>query len=155
MQCPRCGAEQPDSNRFCSVCGNRLAAPEPVNAASRPAPALPPQPPPASASAAPQPFYSAHSLPPGETERAVESKASTAMLIEVVGGVLGFLGLGNIYAGRANTGIIYLVAWWIFIAIEVALMIVLVGICLTPLNLIVPIYSGLRVRDYVRAARIY
>ncbi len=140
MTCPRCGNSNPEGAKFCSSCGYALEQVE----------APPPQPQYAPPSAPPPPSYG-----PGAEDRAVESKANTAMLIEIVGGLFGFLGLGNIYVGRTSTGIVLLIGWWVFIAIEVLLMFVLVGFCLLPLNLIAPIFSGLRVRDYVRAARIY
>ena len=42
----------------------------------------------------------------------------TAFLLERVGGWLGFLGPGWIYAGRPRRGLLMLVRWLVFVGIE-------------------------------------
>lgn len=37
---------------------------------------------------------------------------NTAFVIELLGGFFGFLGIGYMYVGRTNEGIIRLLAWW-------------------------------------------
>jgi hypothetical protein len=66
---------------------------------------------------------------------------NTAFLIELLGGLVGFLGLGYIYVGRTNDGLIRLVIYlvynviaWIAIA---ALSVVIVGCFCIPLQLII------------------
>ncbi len=75
---------------------------------------------------------------------------NTAFLIELVGGILGFLGLGYFYVGKTNDGIIRLIGWWVFMAlfwcIAVALMAVVVGLLCIPVGIVlqfgVPIWSA-------------
>lgn len=63
-----------------------------------------------------------------------EQRRNNAFLIELVGGLLGFLGLGYIYVGRTSDGLIRLVGWWIVIgtmwSAVAALTAVVIGICL-------------------------
>jgi hypothetical protein len=42
-----------------------------------------------------------------------EKDPSTAFIIEFLGGFLGFMGLGYLYAGRVEDGVVRLVAWWV------------------------------------------
>ena len=49
--------------------------------------------------------------------------------------------------GRTNTGLALLIGWWVFLGVEVMLMAVLIGCLLLPLNVIVPIVSGIWVRN--------
>ncbi|MBI3286724.1 MAG: hypothetical protein HYZ68_01620, partial [Chloroflexi bacterium] len=51
-----------------------------------------------------------------------------AFLLEMVGGWLGFLGLGWIYAGHPLRGLAVLVGWLVFISIEALLNFVVVGV---------------------------
>jgi hypothetical protein len=37
----------------------------------------------------------------------------TAFLIELIGGILGFLGVGYIYAGLTNAGLVRLIGYWV------------------------------------------
>jgi TM2 domain-containing membrane protein YozV len=71
----------------------------------------------------------------------------TAMILEIIAGLFGFLGIGHFYAGRTNVGLGLLIGWWVFLGIEVVLMAFVIGLCLLPLNLIVPIVSGMWVRN--------
>lgn len=66
---------------------------------------------------------------------------NTAFLIELIGGLVGFLGLGYIYVGRTNDGLIRLIIYlvynviaWIAIA---ALSVVVIGCFCIPIQLII------------------
>ena len=66
---------------------------------------------------------------------------NTAFLIELIGGLVGFLGLGYIYAGRTNDGLIRLIIYliynviaWIAIA---ALSVVVIGCFCIPIQLVI------------------
>lgn len=72
---------------------------------------------------------------------------STAMILELLLGFFGFLGIGHLYAGRTTTGIVLLLGWWAFLFVEAILMVIVVGFCLLPLNLIVPIASGIWLKN--------
>ena len=45
-----------------------------------------------------------------------EQRRNNAFLIELVGGLVGLLGLGYVYAGRTTDGLVRLVGWWIVLA---------------------------------------
>ncbi|GIW08685.1 MAG: hypothetical protein KatS3mg060_3490 [Dehalococcoidia bacterium] len=79
---------------------------------------------------------------------------STAFLLELIPGLFGFLGIGYLYAGRTNDGVIRLAAFLIYNLLAwtaiVVLSIVVVGLCLIPVQLAiqigVPIWSALQLR---------
>ena len=97
-----------------------------------------------------------------QEEHAVAARApvhqhnpNTAFLIELVGGLFGFLGLGHIYAGRTGDGVLRLVLWllyswaaWIAIALLSA---ILVGLVCIPVQAIiqiaVPIWSATTIKN--------
>lgn len=83
----------------------------------------------------------------------VESSAMTAAILEGVFGLFGVLGIGNMYANRTSLGFIYLIGWWIFLFVELLSMAVLVGFCLTPLNIVVPLLSAIQVRGHIRTTQ--
>ncbi len=61
--------------------------------------------------------------------------ADTAFLIELIGGVLGFLGVGYIYSGLTNAGLVRLVGMWALWAIFAVFATVTLGFgaCLAPI----------------------
>jgi len=83
----------------------------------------------------------------------VESSAMTAAVLEAVFGIFGVMGIGNMYANRMTLGFVYLIGWWIFLFVEILLMVVLVGFCLTPLNIAVPLLSAIQVRSHIRTTQ--
>jgi TM2 domain-containing membrane protein YozV len=74
----------------------------------------------------------------------------TAFLIELVGGFFGLLGLGYMYVGRTNDGVIRLVIWLLYDIIAACVITTLsfavVGLVCIPFQLaiqiIVPIWSA-------------
>jgi TM2 domain-containing membrane protein YozV len=60
----------------------------------------------------------------------------TAFLIELVGGLFGLLGLGYIYVGRTNDGLIRLIPWMIYIVIAY---VIIVSAGATGLGLVIAI----------------
>lgn len=85
---------------------------------------------------------------------------NTAFLIELIGGLFGFLGLGYIYVGRTNDGIIRLIIFlvynviaWVAIA---ALSVVVIGCFCIPIQLIVQlgvaIFSANQLKSSMQAA---
>ena len=68
---------------------------------------------------------------------------TTGLLIEMIPGFFGFLGIGWLWAGETAIGIALLLGYWVFLAVEIALMFVLIGFCLLPVNLIAPIASAI------------
>jgi len=80
---------------------------------------------------------------------------NTAYLIELVGGFFGLLGLGYLYVGRTNDGILRLIIWFIYnviayIAISL-LITILIGIACCPFQLViqigVPIWSATTLKN--------
>lgn len=80
---------------------------------------------------------------------------NTAFLIELVGGFFGLLGIGYIYVGRTNDGILRLVLWMLydiiaFIVISL-LLAVIVGVVCIPFQLAiqigVPIWSATTLKN--------
>jgi TM2 domain-containing membrane protein YozV len=82
---------------------------------------------------------------------------NTVFLIELVGGLFGFLGLGYIYVGQTNDGILRLIVWFIYniIAyIAITLLIsIFIGLVCCPVQLIIqfaiPIWSASTLKDKV------
>ncbi len=76
--------------------------------------------------------------------------ANTAFLIELVGGFFGLLGIGYMYAGRTNDGVLRLILWIIYdliAGITISLLLaVFVGILCIPIQLViqvgVPLWSA-------------
>jgi TM2 domain-containing membrane protein YozV len=80
-----------------------------------------------------------------------EERINNAFVIELVAGLLGFLGIGYMYTGRTTEGLIRLVGWWVLAGIMVA------SVCLIPLAmvgwLVVPIGSAMQLRKTLQAQR--
>jgi len=80
---------------------------------------------------------------------------NTAFLLELIGGFLGFLGLGNLYVGRTNDGILRLIGWFIYLGMSyvliVALSAVVIGIICIPfqfaLQIGIPIWSAMKLKN--------
>lgn len=78
----------------------------------------------------------------------------TAFILELVPGLFGLLGIGYLYAGRTNEGVLRLVAWLAYLAIAgvtiAVLSTVLVGFFCLPAQLViqvgVPIWSALTLK---------
>jgi len=75
---------------------------------------------------------------------------TVGLLLELIG-FFGFLGIGWIWAGETGIGIGLLLGWFVFLGIEVVLSIVLIGLCMIPLNFILPIVSGVILMNRLKA----
>jgi hypothetical protein len=82
---------------------------------------------------------------------------NVALILEILPGLLGFLGIGWMYIGRVGIGILLLIGWWIILG-SVAFVGLISGVltgglatlclCLwVPAQFIIPIVSGLMVRS--------
>jgi hypothetical protein len=101
-------------------------------------------------SESPEPDYVVKQSSP-ETERA----ATTAMWLEIIFGVFGFLGIGHIYSGRTALGIVWMIGWWVYIAITTIVLwtispVFAVFIC-GPLGLAIPIISGIQAHTHLHS----
>lgn len=78
----------------------------------------------------------------------------TAFILEIIGGFMGFLGVGHFYAGLTNDGLIRLIAWWVVLGISwiaaFLLSTIAIGcLCIPPIVIVqaaVPIWSALQLK---------
>ena len=89
--------------------------------------------------------------PYGQPPYGQPAKDPTAGLLLELIGLLGFLGIGWIWSGETAIGIALLIGWFVFLGVEVLLSIVLIGLCLIPLNFIIPIASGIILMNRLKA----
>jgi hypothetical protein len=130
MNCPRCNAENADHARFCANCGQPLT---PQTASLAP---IPPTAPPASSVTT--------TTPPD---------VNTAFVLEVVLGLIGFMGVGWMYSGQLAVGVILLVGWWIGMAVGLggSALTLGAGCCLwIPVQLVAPFISAIILRNQLQ-----
>jgi hypothetical protein len=85
---------------------------------------------------------------------------NTAFLLELLPGLIGFLGIGYMYVGRTNDGVLRLVLWFVGLAvawvITAVLAAVVVGIACIPLvaaaQIGVPIWSAITLKNELTKA---
>lgn len=94
-------------------------------------------------------------LATGKAVSATSKDVNTAFLIELIGGFFGLLGLGYLYTGRTNEGVLRLIAWiaysvtaYIIISLLIA---VFIGVLCVPIQLIIqigiPIWSATTLKN--------
>ena len=84
---------------------------------------------------------------------------NTAFIIELIGGFFGLLGIGYLYAGKTQDGILRLVIWLIYNVIVwtgiLALSAIIIGVVCIPLQLVVqiaaPIWSAYELKKQLLA----
>jgi hypothetical protein len=79
------------------------------------------------------------------------NKKIIAVALELIGGYLGLLGLGWIYAGDVLRGILVLVGYLILLSIAgtlTALTLGLLGLIFVPIYIAVPIISAIKVYQF-------
>lgn len=89
---------------------------------------------------------------PMRADATSESKATNAMVAEIVGGLLGFLGIGHMMGGNVVLGVVALIGWWVGIGI-LATMTVVLPICVVitcPAYVAIPVASGFLARNNTR-----
>lgn len=95
------------------------------------------------------------------TAQQTDKDPNTAFLIELLGGFFGFLGIGYMYGGKINDGVLRLILWIIysFIAyIVIAVLVSLViGIVCIPIQLLIqigiPLWSANSLKNQLINAR--
>lgn len=130
MQCPNCQVVLAEGSAFCNNCGYDL----------RPRAAAPP------GAAVPQRAYAQPVKDP-----------STAFLIEMIGTFFGFMGLGWIYAGHTNRGIVMLVVWLLVVITAAVITALTAGIfaCIwLPVQVVAAVVSGLQVKKAVEQGHL-
>lgn len=118
MNCPNCGFQNREDAKFCSNCAYALGGTLPFTpvAAQNPYPNAALQP--VTPMSAPGPSYPA--APP-------KSK-STALILEILLGLFGFLGFGWIYVGETQRGILTLIGYIVFAIISAIAITVTAGL---------------------------
>ena len=145
MNCPNCGAENPDTVKFCGNCGSNLVEPNAIQNAQE-QPPVPQQP--------PQPQMPAeYSQPPTYIPQKPAKDRSLALILEILPGLFGFLGFGWIYSGNTSTGIAWLIGFlvWDVISIIVAVFSAALGlICTLPISIALIALSASRLNSYTK-----
>lgn len=98
-------------------------------------------------------------LATGKAVAPASKDINTAFLIELVGGFFGLLGLGYLYTGRTNDGILRLIAWIIYsitaYIIITLLLAVFIGLLCIPVQLViqigVPLWSATALKNSMNA----
>lgn len=157
IACRTCGNQNPDGVTACQYCGANLQPSGGQGAAAgtpgRQGYSLPPG---GQGGYGQQPYGASYGTPPAPaqayaTQRAPEVKdPSSGLLFELLPGLFGFLGVGWLWAGETAIGIALLIGFWLFIAIEIVLMFVVIGFCLIPLNFILPIVSAIILQNRLK-----
>lgn len=132
MSCPACENPVIPSYDYCPKCGSWLLSGTP----SAYSPTVPLD---------PRGTYPGNQGLRGHAQTGLKDE-NLAFVLEVIPGLFGFLGIGHIYAGNVTRGVTLLVCYWLFVTVEFGLIFVLVGLCLTPANFILPLLSALWVK---------
>jgi len=130
--CPNCQAEIAEGDNFCHVCGTRFASSPEV---AQPQPAqLPVQ-------------------PPAMYVRPLKDR-SIALILEILPGLLGYLGFGWIYAGEVNTGVAFLVGYLVATFVFVIFDVFSSGVCCfftLPLQILIIVVSVSKLNQHIKA----
>jgi len=145
MNCPNCGAENPDTVKFCGNCGSNIADPASTLGVQEQQ-SLVQQTPQSQAPVeyAPPPTY----IPQKPTK-----DKSLALILEILPGLFGFLGFGWIYSGNTSTGIMWLIGFlvWDVISIIIAVFSASLGlICTLPISIALIALSASRLNSYTK-----
>jgi len=143
MNCPNCGAENPDTVKFCGNCGNNLTEPLafPPTQEQQPSVQQPPQ---------PQVGYTQQ---PAYYPQKPAKDRSIALILEILPGLFGFLGFGWIYSGNTSTGIAWLIGFfvWDIFAVIIAVVTASFGlICTIPISIAFIALSASRLNSYTK-----
>ena len=147
MFCPSCGNQVDSSAQFCPNCGTKVEQP------AQPA-AVPPSPTP------PPPAAIAPDAPASSGTAPQKRDPTIAMLLEILPALFGILGIGWIYIGETNKGIMFLVGYIIILMIE-GILLTVFSVCTCGLgtlafffipiqNIICGVISGKMVMDQVK-----
>lgn len=144
IACRTCGNQNPDGVSFCQYCGSNLqSAPAGGNAQQTVV-----APPVYGGQQHGQQGYGGpqYGQQYGQQQYgAVPPSAkdpTTGLLLELIG-FFGFAGIGWLWAGETVIGLSLMIGYFIFLGIEFLSFFIVIGFCLLPFNLIIPIASGL------------
>lgn len=134
VSCSYCGVRARLSDSFCPNCGTRLSSPAQPPARTQ---------------------GSVQACAPAPALREPVRDPSVGFLLEILPGLFGFLGLGHMYSGQVARGVAFMLVYWAFLFVELMLLMMVVGICLLPFNLLIPIGSAFWLKGEMdRCARL-
>ncbi|MDG4767174.1 hypothetical protein O7632_24190 [Solwaraspora sp. WMMD406] len=73
---------------------------------------------------------------------AMPKSAGAAVALELVPGLFGIFGIGNIYAGKVPTGIVLMVSFWVLFWINVLLTFIFIGWLTLPATWVAYLIAG-------------
>ncbi|MEU5563627.1 hypothetical protein [Micromonospora musae] len=76
----------------------------------------------------------APAYPPVPVPVVAQKSVGVAVVLELLIGLFGVFGIGNIYAGRVATGVILMVSFWVMFWINFFLIFVFIGMVTMPLT---------------------
>jgi TM2 domain-containing membrane protein YozV len=132
--CPNCNAEVAEGLNFCGNCG-APQQPGMVAAQAQPDYAMPGNPPAVQSTFAPKPA----------------KDRSIALILEIFPGLFGFLGFGWIYAGNTQTGVIILIANFLWLVCAACASVATYGfalICTIPIEIAILALSAINLNKY-------
>jgi len=168
ITCPNCSTSNPDGTQICISCGAPLVETADLSASGAISPAENEIPDPSKyvepdQSQTPPESELSGNLPPAPATPAIQlpkidfsapkKDRSLAIILEVVPGLVGFLGIGWIYSGFTNIGIAWLVGFliWNIIALVISFSTFFLGcLCMLPINLIALIVSVITLNSQIQ-----
>lgn len=87
-----------------------------------------------------QPHHATHALVPVPV--VLQKSTGVAVALELVLGLLGIFGVGNLYAGRTGTGLALMFSFWGLFWVNFFLIFVFVGVVTMPLTWIAYLVAG-------------
>lgn len=135
--CPSCGTSYPPGSSFCLSCGSPLQQAKTTNDPISTHQSSP---------------YPSPSVPYYVTTQGKDR--STAMILEILPGMFGFLGIGWIYSGVTSKGVLILIGfliWEIFAGFFTALTGGIAVICWLPVNIVCIFFSATYLNKYAKA----
>lgn len=164
ITCPNCSTSNPDGTQICISCGAPLVEAADLTASGMvqpeenkipvPSPYFDPaqmQTPP---TGDPTPVRTSEPIQSSSTvSSAPKRERNLAIILEIVPGLLGFLGIGWIYSGFTGAGIAWLLGFLIWNIFALAICIFTAGLgclCTLPVNLIVLIASVISLNSQIQ-----
>ena len=83
----------------------------------------------------------------------IDSSDTIAMILEIAFGLFGILGIGWLYSGKMSRAAVVFFGYFVVVFIELTVIAATLGVAycfVAPLNLVIAIISGIKVRDYIR-----
>ena len=158
VACRACGNQNPDGVSFCQYCGSNLQAAPAGGEGQRTSAGQPPVYDPQGGQAGgygqPQGDGGAQYGRQQYSAVAVPAKdPTTGLLLELIG-LIGFAGIGWLWAGETVIGLSLLIGYFVFLGIEILSFFIFIGFCLIPFNFIIPIASAVLLQKRLKERQV-